>query len=90
MHFAYLGHAINPDTGKIAEYRELSQCSDGAIWRQSNAEEIGRLAQGYGAIKGTDTIFFIHPSAMPKGRKAAYLRAVSAYRPEKANPYRVR
>ena len=90
MHFAYLGHAINPDTGKIAEYRELSRCSDGAIWRQSNAEEIGRLAQGYGAIKGTDTIFFIHPSAMPKGRKAAYLRAVSAYRPEKANPYRVR
>lgn len=91
MHFAYLGHAINPDTGKIAEYRELSQSSDSAIWRKSNAEEIGRLAQGYGDIKGTNTIFFIHPSAMPKGCKAAYLRAVSAsYRPGKANPYRVR
>ena len=31
MHYALHGHAINPDTGKIAEYRELSQCSDGAI-----------------------------------------------------------
>ena len=90
VHYAYLGHAINPDTGKIAEYRELSKCIDGAIWRNSNAEEIGRLTQGYGTIKGTNTIFFIHPSAMPKGRKAAYLRAVSAYRPEKAQPYRVR
>ena len=59
MHVAYLGHAINPDTGKIAEYRELSQSSDGAIWRNSNAKEIGRLAQGYGSIKGTNTIFFI-------------------------------
>ena len=90
MHYALHGHAINPDTGKIAEYRELSQCSDGAIWKNSNAEEIGRLAQGYQHIKGTNTIFFIHPSEMPAGRKAAYLRAVSAYRPEKAQPYRVR
>ena len=89
-HFALHGHAINPDTGKIAEYRELSQSSDGAIWENSNCEEIGRLAQGYGAIKGTNTIHFIRRSAIPRGRKAAYLRVVSAYRPEKANPHRVR
>ncbi|KAI2496641.1 Reverse transcriptase (RNA-dependent DNA polymerase) [Fragilaria crotonensis] len=88
--FALHGHAINPDTGKIAEYRELSQSSDGAIWENSNCEEIGRLAQGYGAIKGTNTIHFIRRSAIPHGRKAAYLRVVSAYRPEKANPHRVR
>ena len=90
QHFALHGHAINPDTGMIAEYRELSQCSEGAIWQASNADEIGRLAQGFGAIKGTNTIFFIHPSAMPKDRKATYVRVVSAMRPEKANPYRVR
>ncbi len=48
QHFALHGHAINPDTGKIAEYRELSQSSDGAIGENSNCEEIGRLAQGYG------------------------------------------
>ena len=30
-HFALHGHAINPDTDKIAEYREHSQSSEGAI-----------------------------------------------------------
>lgn len=89
-HFALHGHAINPDTGKIAEYRELSECSDGAIWRSSNCDEIGRLAQGYGTVKGTNTIFFIHHTAVPKGRKVTYLRVVSALRPEKTNPHRVR
>ena len=89
-HFALHGHAINPDTGKIAEYRELSQSSEGAIWQNSNCEEIGRLAQGYGTIEGANTIHFISRSAIPRGRKAAYLRVVSAYRPEKANPHRIR
>jgi hypothetical protein len=87
---AYLSHAINTDTGNIAEYHERSQSSDRAIWRNSNAEEIDRLAQGYKHIKGTNAIFFIHQSAMPKGRKPAYLRTVSAYRLEKARPYCVR
>ena len=90
QHCALHGHAINPDTGNIADYRELSQCSDGPIWHASNADEIGRLAQGYGTVKGTNTIVFIHPSAIPAGRKATYLRVVSALRPEKANPYRIR
>ena len=89
-HFALHGHAINPDTGKIAEYRELSQSSDGAIWQNSNCEEIGRLAQGYGTVNGTNTIHFIRRSAIPRGRRAAYLRVVSAFRPEKAKPHRVR
>ena len=89
-HFALHGNAFNPDTGKIAEYRELSQCSEGPLWQNSNAEEIGRLAQGYGAIKGTNTMFFIKKSAIPKGRIPTYLRVVSAMRPEKANPRRVR
>ena len=31
-------HAINPDTGQMAEYRELSQNSDDPIWEASNAE----------------------------------------------------
>jgi hypothetical protein len=89
-HFAFHGHAINPDTGNIAEYRELSQCSEGPIWQASNADKIGRIAQGFGAIKGTNTICFIHPSSIPKDRKVTYLRVVSAMRPEKANSYRIR
>ena len=57
QHLALHGHAINPDTGMIAEYKELSQCSEGPIWQASNPDEIGRLAQGYGAVKGINTIF---------------------------------
>jgi hypothetical protein len=89
-HYAFHGNAFNPDTGKLAEYRELSQCSEGPLWQGSNAEEIGRLAQGYGTVKGTNTMFLIPISAIPKDRKATYLRVVSAMRPEKANPRRVR
>ena len=90
LHYALHGNAFNPDTGNIAEYRELSQCSDGPLWLESNCEEIGRLAQGYKQTKGTNTIYFIPISAVPQGRKATYLRVVSAMRPEKVNPRRVR
>ena len=38
LHHACLGNAVNPDTGKIAEFRELSQCSEGDLWQASNAE----------------------------------------------------
>jgi hypothetical protein len=60
-HVALHGNAVNPDTGNIAEYAELSKCSQGHLWRNSNAEAIGRLAQGYKDIKGTNTMFFIRP-----------------------------
>ena len=33
---------------------------------------------------------FIHWSQLPAGRKATYLRVVADYRPQKADPYRVR
>jgi hypothetical protein len=86
--------AINPDTEAVAEYDELSKCSNGTLWIQSNTEEFGRLAQGLGPDsempEGTDTLFFIHPNQMPNGRKATYLRIVCANRPEKLQPRRVR
>ena len=93
-HWALHGTAINPDTGRVAEYDELSKCSEGAQWIQSNIEEFGRLAQGLGPDSamphGTDTIRFIHPDQMPKDRTAAYIRTVCSDRPEKTNPKRVR
>jgi hypothetical protein len=92
-HWALHGTAMNPDTGQIAEYDELSKCSDGAQWIQSNTEEFGRLAQGLGPDSsmptGTDTIFFIHPRQIPNGRTTTYIRIVCADRPEKPNPKRV-
>ena len=43
-----------------------------------------------GRIKGTNTIFFIHPSKIPKGRKATYARFVCDYRPQKTEKERTR
>jgi hypothetical protein len=42
------------------------------------------------SLQGTNTFFFVHVKDIPKGCKATYLRVVSAMRPEKANPCRVR
>jgi hypothetical protein len=42
-HLAYHGTAVNPDTGRVAEYPELSRCSDGAHWIKSNRDEIGHF-----------------------------------------------
>lgn len=45
-HMALLGHTINPDTGLIAEYKELSMSSNGHHWQKSLTGEIFNLAQG--------------------------------------------
>jgi hypothetical protein len=89
-HFSFHGNAFNPDTGQLADYPELSRSSDGNLWQASNIEEIARLAQGYGTTAGTNTMFFIRVDQIPKDRKPTYLRIVSAFRPEKDNPRRVR
>jgi hypothetical protein len=91
-HFALHGNATNPDTGRIADYLELSKCSEGALWIESCKDEFGRLCQGHGSDmpSGTETMFFIPISAIPKGRKPTYLRIVAAFRPEKSNPRHVR
>ena len=93
-YWALHGTAINPDTGLPAEYEELSKCSDGDHWINSNTDEFGCLAQGLGPDSdmptGTDTIFFMHPRKTPAGRTATYLRTVCADRPEKVEERRVR
>jgi hypothetical protein len=93
-HWACHGTALNPDTGTIAEYKELSQCSDGKLWSHSNADEIGRMFQGLGPDsympKGTETLWFIDRKDIPKHKKPTYVRVVCADRPEKTNTRRVR
>ena len=91
-HFALHGNAFNPDTGQLAEYRELRNCSEGPLWRASCADEFGRLCQGHGndMPTGTETMFFIRRDQIPKHKKTTYMRIVAAYRPEKSNPHRVR
>jgi hypothetical protein len=81
---------MNPDTNRVAEYRELASSSDGHLWAASNAEEIYRLANGKGDIPGTETITFIAPQEVPADKTPTYIRVVVADRPEKSNPKRVR
>lgn len=90
--FAYFGNAINPDTNQPAEYLELSQCSEGKAWIQSQSEEFGRLMKGNGTtiLHGTDTMRFIGRHELPPNTKPTYMKIVVADRPEKPNPKRVR
>ena len=82
--------AVNPDTGLPAEYKELSKSSVGPRWKGEHCYEIGRLAQGFQDVKGTNTMHFIPVHKIPPGRKPTYYRPVCADRPNKENPIRVR
>ena len=60
-----------------------------AIWENSFANEIGRLAQGVGTRmpSGTNTIFFIPKYKVPAVRTVTYGRIVAEIRPQKAETY---
>lgn len=82
-----------PITGKQQEYKELiSEGKDKENWINGSSKEFARLAQGrkQNDTPGTDTLFFKPPNSIPAGRKATYCRFVTAYRPQKEDPYRVR
>jgi hypothetical protein len=85
---------VNPNTGQLAEYRELRESSDGAAWERSCAMEFGRLAQGFPPDQptGMDTLEFITYDSIPKDRRKdiTYLRLVTADRPHKIESKRVR
>ena len=92
---AFWGRAnavIDQATGAVLEYNKLKIGPDGEQWIQAAANEIGCLTQGVQPHmpKGTETMFFIPHTAMPKGRKATYLRIVAAEKPNKAEKLRIR
>ena len=63
------------------------------VWKNSSANEFGRLAQGVGGrIKGTNTIFFIHKHQIPQDRwkDVTYAKFVCELKPNKAEVYRTR
>mmetsp|Transcript_26438 Transcript_26438/g.37535 ORF Transcript_26438/g.37535 Transcript_26438/m.37535 type:complete len:187 (-) Transcript_26438:776-1336(-) len=51
LHHALHGNAFNPDTNQLAEYPELSKCSEGYLWIESCKDEFGRLS---GLLPSTD------------------------------------
>ena len=62
---------VDVNTGAVYEYRHLSKGPDAHIWIRSLANDLGRLAQGVGTRmpSGTNTVFYIHPSKIPKHKK---------------------
>jgi len=63
------------------------------VWTRAMAKELGRLAQGFGDTKGTNTIRFLtldEIKNIPAGRTVTYARIVVDYRPQKEDPNRVR
>jgi hypothetical protein len=65
---------INQDTEARLEYRHLIQDKTTLpVWNKAAADEFGRLAQGVGGRnEGSNTIFFIPHSAVPKGKVITY------------------
>ena len=88
-----VGAVIDNYTGEQLEYQDLvkkEKCRD--TWINPLSNELGRLAQGIRDIKGTETIFFVLKSAIPKDRlkEVTYGRIVVAYKPKKSEPHRSR
>ena len=87
------GAVIDEDTGEALEYRDLTEKEKYRdIWSTSLANQLGRLAQNINGVKGTNTIFFIPKSEIPKDRlkDITYGRIVITYKPHKADPNRPR
>ena len=55
-----------------------------------NSIKFGRLTQGNGRVKGTNTMFSIHHHEMTKNREATYATFVSDIRPQKKETHRTR
>ena len=79
-------------TGQLLEYRHLVRGPDAKIWKKAFANDLGRLAQGVGTRMrtGTNTVFFVHPSKIPEGKKVTYAKLVADLRPLKEETHRVR
>jgi hypothetical protein len=91
-HSAHAVHAmpmanavIHPPTGTNIGYRGLISDDDTfPTWDRAAANDFGRLAQGVGGrIEGSNKIFFIPRSAVPRNKTVTYGRFVVDVRPNK-------
>eukprot|EP00804_Cyclotella_cryptica_P029536 CCRYP_020583-RA/>CCRYP_020583-RA protein AED:0.35 eAED:0.26 QI:0/-1/0/1/-1/1/1/0/1386 len=87
----------HPTTGEtITKYQKLINIPQmKEVWTTAFGKEFGNLAQGDNKTgeKGTDSIFVMSHeaiAAIPKGRTVTYGRIVIDFRPQKADPNRVR
>jgi len=68
-HVAYHSNTFNPDTRQIAQYFELSRCSEGHLWVESCEDEFGRLMDGNGEKIKQGRNNEIHPRTQYPTRK---------------------
>ena len=92
--FELAGAVMDQETGDMMEYRHLLKNPKyREVWSKAFGKEIGRLAQGQkGVVEGTNALFFIKYEDIPLDRKKdiTYARICANYRPEKADPNRIR
>ena len=78
-------HPITKET--ITKYEKLiNDPALAKVWTKAMCRELGRLAQGYDDIKGTNTIILLTLDGIrniPANRKVAYTRIVVNYCPHK-------
>ena len=91
----YANGVVHPTTQKtLTKYEQLIDAPElREVWMKAMCVELGRLAQGYGTTKGTDTIHFMtleEIQRIPGDRTVTYARIVVDYRPQKNDPNRVR
>ena len=74
------------------KYHHLSRGPNNAVWIRAYANNLGRIAQGVGTRMptGTNTIYCVAPSAVPRGRKVTYGRLVTTLCPHKEEVHRLR
>ena len=74
-------HVVDDTTPNILEYRKLIKIPDGTLWKQEPENDLVRLTQGVliRMKKVTNTLFFIHPSKIPKHKN--YLRKICRVNP---------
>ena len=78
--FSYANTSNPPNQLK---YNKLIQGTDKEKWLQGMSNELGRLTQGFGSVKGNNTFFFMPKKNMPGNKTATCIRTVCAIRPHK-------
>ena len=77
----------------MPEYKDLIKVPElRQTWVTSLANKLGRLVEGIHEIKGTNTIYFIDKSEIPKDKlkQVTYAQIVADYKPHKTEKIRTR
>ena len=83
---------INSTTGNLHKYRPLARGPKKALWTKGLAKNLRPLSLSVGLHipKGTNTIYFYHPSQITSDCKVTYEKLVATLRPQKEEEHCVR